>query len=186
MVIAELRLGPAGVTADNASPFHDTFVGLFDAHFPKLYRFLDRLSGDPDLAADLAQESFVKLYRRGTVPDRPEAWLITVALNLFRNVRTTEHRRQSLLVLAQHETTAADSTRPADDDAIAEATAGRVRRTIARISDRDGQLLVLQSEGYSYRNIALALNLNEASIGTLLVRARRAFRTIYKDVCDAS
>jgi len=34
---------------------------LYEAHFPRLFRYLDRLSGDPALSADLAQEAFVRL-----------------------------------------------------------------------------------------------------------------------------
>jgi DNA-directed RNA polymerase specialized sigma24 family protein len=41
--------------------------------------------------------------------------------------------------------------------------------------------LLLRAEGYSYRDIATALDLNEASVGTLLARAVRAFRESYGD-----
>ncbi|MDX2121357.1 MAG: sigma factor, partial [Gemmatimonadota bacterium] len=63
-------------------PEQDPFDRLFEAQFPRLQRYLDRLSGDGELARDLAQESFLRLYRRSGLPDRPEAWLITVATNL--------------------------------------------------------------------------------------------------------
>ena len=46
--------------------FHDRCVELFETHFHRLYRYIDRVSGDPELAADLAQEAFIKLYRRGS------------------------------------------------------------------------------------------------------------------------
>jgi DNA-directed RNA polymerase specialized sigma24 family protein len=75
------------VDAPEAAPFHDLFVALFDVHFPRLYRYLDRLSGEPDLAADVAQEAFVRLYHRGAMPDSPQAWLISVAMNVFRDVK---------------------------------------------------------------------------------------------------
>ena len=59
-------------------PFPERFVALFEAEFPRLFRYLDRLSGEPELAADLAQEAFVRLHRPGAMPDRPQLWLITV------------------------------------------------------------------------------------------------------------
>ena len=90
------------------APFHDRFVALFNAHHHRMFRVLDRLSGDPELAADLAQEAFVRLYRRNAMPDAPEAWLISVALNLFRNVRTTRARRLRLLPPARAEEAMAD------------------------------------------------------------------------------
>jgi RNA polymerase sigma-70 factor (ECF subfamily) len=54
------------------------------------------------------------------------------------------------------------------------------------LPERDRKLLLLQAEGFSYRDIASALGLNEASVGTFLARARRAFRTAYEEPADAS
>jgi DNA-directed RNA polymerase specialized sigma24 family protein len=46
-------------------------------------------------------------------------------------------------------------------------------------------MLLLRAEGYGYRAIAAALELNELSVGTLLARAKRAFRTLYEESLDA-
>lgn len=159
--------------------FHDRFVELFDAHFQRLYRYLDRLSGDPDLAADVVQEAFVRLYRRGTMPDAPEGWLITVAMNLFRSARSTRSRRRRLLTPIRGESAHADPSLSPEDEAIAADERGRVRAALDQLSDRDRQLLLLQAEGYGYRDIASALELNSASVGVFLARARRAFRENY-------
>jgi RNA polymerase sigma-70 factor (ECF subfamily) len=163
------------------SSFHDGFVELFNAEFHRLYRYLDRLSGDADLAADLAQDAFVRLYRRGTLPDVPEAWLITVATNLFRNARATRSRRARLLTPARASDVAGDP--PGEPGAALEQPESRerVRAAIDRLSDRERQLLLLRADGYSYRDIAVALNLNERSVGTLLARAKRAFLAAFRD-----
>jgi RNA polymerase sigma-70 factor (ECF subfamily) len=57
---------------------------------------------------------------------------------------------------------------------------GRVRAAIDRLAERDRQLLLLRAEGYGYRELAAALGLNESSVGTLLARAKRAFREAYE------
>jgi len=156
-------------------------VELFDAQFPRLFRYLDRLSGEPDLAADVAQDTFVRLYRRGEMPHTPQAWLITVAMNLFRNAKSTRRRRLRLLTPSRGEHAHSEPP-PAPDDAVVQDEArGRVRRAIDRLPERERHLLLLQAEGYSYRDIARALALNEASVGTLLARARRQFRDGYDD-----
>lgn len=157
------------------STFSELFARTFTAEFPRLFRFLSRLSGEPDLAADVAQDAFVRLFARGSMPNEPSAWLISVALNLYRNARTTASRRRRLLTLSRAEAVMADPP-PApgasiDDDS----RRAVVRRTLERLADRDRQLLLLCAESYRYREIAMALDLNEGSVGTLLARAKRAF-----------
>lgn len=164
--------------------FRDQFTAVFDANFARLFRYLDRLSGEPELAADLAQEAFVRLYQRGALPDSPAAWLITVAMNLFRNDRGSRRRRQRLLAEAYATGAFAGGDCPADDRVVAEETRVRVREAIARLPERERRLLLLSVEGFSYREMASGLGLHEASVGTLLARARRRFRDLYEERAD--
>ncbi len=166
---------------DAAASFHAQFVTLFDEHFQHLYRYLDRLSGEPELASDLAQEAFVKLYGRGSMPDRPTAWLVSVSMNLFRNEKSTRSRRRRLLTVTRGEGVHSDPAPSPEQNAVAEETRRRVRTAIDRLSEREQRLLLLHSEGYGYRDIATTLGLNEASVGTLLARARSAFRQSFGD-----
>jgi RNA polymerase sigma-70 factor (ECF subfamily) len=165
--------------------FDARFRDLFQTEFPRLFRYLDRLSGEPDVAADLAQEAFIRLNRRGTMPDHPGGWLITVAMNLFRNLRSTDARRRRLLTVARAESVLADPSPTPSQSSDATESSARVRAAIGHLPDREQRLLLLRAEGYSYRDIAVALELNEASIGTLLARAKRTFRKAY-EASDAS
>jgi RNA polymerase sigma factor (sigma-70 family) len=161
--------------------FDADFELLFQHEYPRLFRYLDRVSADPDLAADLAQDAFIRLYRRGAMPERPGVWLITVAMNLFRNVRSTHARRHRLLSAARGESGLADE--PVSPEQLPEAgdTAEQVRHALSVLPAREQQMLLLRAEGYSYRDIATALRLNESSIGTLLARAKRGFSAAYKE-----
>lgn len=165
---------------------HEQFVGLFEAHSRRLFRYLNRLTGDPELAADLVQETFIRLYQRGEPPDAPEAWLISVAMNLFRNESTTQRRRKRLLTVSRGEGAHSDAEPRPDHRVVLDETAGRVRAAIDGMPERDRHLLLLRAEGYSYREIAGALELNEASVGVLLARAKRSFRDHYEGPNDAS
>lgn len=165
--------------------FHDRFVALFNAHFHRIYRYLDRLSGEPELAADVVQQAFIKLYGRGSLPDAPEAWLITVAMNLFRNETSARSRRRRLLTPARGEAAHSDPPPSPEHAAGAEDSRRRVRTALDRLPERERRMLLLRAEGYSYRDIAAVLDLNEASVGVLLMRARGAFRTLYEEALDA-
>ena len=165
--------------------FHERFVRLFDANSRRLYRYLNRLSGEPELAADVVQEAFVKLYQRGSMPDAPEAWLITVAMNLFRNEKSTRSRRLRLLTPARGEHALGDPAPSPEQAATAEDSRRMVRSALDRLPERERRMLLLRAEGYRYREIAAALGLNETSVGVLLARARRAFRQAYEEASDA-
>jgi RNA polymerase sigma factor (sigma-70 family) len=119
------------------------------------------------------------------MPDRPGIWLITVALNLFRNVRSTDARRKRLLTIARAESVLADPPPTAAQGDDAAEGYGRVRAAMNRLPEREQRMLLLRAEGYSYRDIAATLDLNETSVGTLLARAKRAFRVAYEG-SDAS
>jgi RNA polymerase sigma-70 factor (ECF subfamily) len=167
-------------------PFRDSFVKLFDAQFHRLFRYMNRLSGDPELAADLAQEAFIRLYRRGSLPDAPEAWLVTVSMNLFRNARSTRARRRRLLTTGRAEAIMSDPPTPPGESGLTTQSSERARAALERVPERERQMLLLRAEGHSYRDIAIALGLNEGSIGTLLARAKRAFREAYEADLGAS
>lgn len=161
--------------------FHVDVAALFEAHFQRLYRVVQRLSGEPQLAADTVQEAFVRLYRRGSLPDEPEAWLVSVALNLFRNERGKHRRRMRLMTPERGERVLADPPPSPEEDAMSRDSQRCVRAALERLPQRDQQMLLLHAEGFRYREIALALKLNEASVGTLLARARRTFREAYEE-----
>ena len=55
----------------------------------------------------------------------------------------------------------------------------RVRFVLALVPRRQSELLLLHSHGFGYVELASALGLNPASVGTLLIRAQRAFRKEY-------
>jgi RNA polymerase sigma factor (sigma-70 family) len=155
-------------------PFRATFEGLFDAHFQKVFRYLDRASGDPALAEDLAQETFLRLFRRGAMPDSPGAWLASVAMNLLRNAKSKETRRRRLD--SPERAIGAHSESPEPPDPGREEDRGRARAALDRLPQRERDLLLLRAEGLSYRELADALGIAEASVGTLLARAKTQFR----------
>lgn len=87
-------------------------------HSP-VYQFLYRYSGDPALADDLAQETFIRLLAyRGEAPTHFRAWIYTVATNLARDqFRSAAYRREQTVDLEDYEAQPADP--PEGDDMAA-------------------------------------------------------------------
>jgi RNA polymerase sigma-70 factor, ECF subfamily len=170
----------------SSQTFEHRVAQLFEREFPRVFRVLQRLSGDADLASDLAQEAFVKLLHRGDMPDTPVPWLVTVALNQLRNTRSRERRREQLLAAAADDEPEAFRVPRADTALLQVESQQRVRTTLSQLPARQAALLMMSAEGYSYREIAQAMELTEASVGAMILRARRAFRALHSESADAS
>lgn len=160
--------------------FDAEFRAVFDARYEELFRLIDRYTGDGALAADVTQETFVRLYRRGAMPDDVRAWLASVSLNLARDERRRVARRLRLIARRAPEDTMADPVPSPEERALARERGALVRGALDTLPERDRALLLLRQEGYSYRELATALGIAEPSVGTLLARAKAAFRTAFE------
>jgi len=166
------------------------FDATFLEHWQPIYRTLMRLVGDHAEAEDLALETFWRLYQRP--PSKQSdfnlgGWLYRVATNLGLNALRAHKRRQ------QHELRAGrwtieTSTRDPAQTAADEDERRCVRQVLAEMDERQAQLLLLRHSGISYADLAAALDVAPASIGTLLARAEREFEKRYrqKEGLDAS
>jgi len=76
---------------------------LYDAHVERIYRLMHRMAGDPDLAADFTQDTFIRAFDR-LEQYRGESslatWLhtiaVSVALNGMRKVKRLRGRTESV------------------------------------------------------------------------------------------
>lgn len=173
-------------TIEGSRSFEELFREEFENRFSSVFRYVDRLSGDPDMAADIAQEAFMRLYQRGALPIDTGSWLAVVARNLFHNARARTNRRQRLLARERDRRLTDDSIRSPEIDFEAARNREKVRSALDRLPLREREMLVLRYEGYSYREIAKILEMNPASVGTLLARAKEAFRRALEDRGDAT
>lgn len=177
---------PAGERlAVTDSSFDSEFARHFSERFARLFSYLNRLTGDPDLASDLAQDAFLRLYRRGGLPDDVGAWLVTVAHNSLRDQQRSLRRRVRLLLIGRERVPVPVAAPDAHAGLVAAERQHRVRVVLEQLSARDRQLLLLHHADYSYREIALVLGVAETGIGTMLRRAGIAFRRAFEETYGA-
>lgn len=145
---------------------------LYREHGERLFRYLIRLSGDPELAADVLQDTFVRLVERPPRrPDHLKAWLFQVATNRLRDLRRKSARRSNLLHEGVVRGALADPP-PRPDRAVERAESQRiVRRALDALSERDQAILLMREEGFAHREIAEAVGTTTGSVGTLIARA---------------
>jgi RNA polymerase sigma-70 factor (ECF subfamily) len=143
------------------------FDRLYEAHSRALYAYFLGGVGDRDLAADLLQETFVRVWRHindlHRIPgERQPFWLFAVARNLL-----TDHRRRKAPSECRAAYKEAAAARPPDDPAADPVRALEVkedaRAVDAAVARLPGELRVVLA-------LHLLTGLTSAQIGQLLGR----------------
>jgi RNA polymerase sigma-70 factor, ECF subfamily len=146
---------------------------LFQQHHAALRRYLARYTGDADMAADIAQEAFVRFLEHAPPADAAAPWLFRVATNLAKDHARTRTRRRHLVLSGRAMLSHSDPA-AAPDAAVARTVARRlVGEAFDALSEKERMALLMREEGYAHREIADALGTTTGSIGTLLARALR-------------
>lgn len=156
--------GETTIEAGDGSLRRDDMLSTWMARWGgRLVRYAHFLINDPDMAQDIAQEAFLRLYvHMGRTGEEPRvAWLFTVAKNLAHDAR--RRTRPSAPV--------ADLPDPNADRGLLAAT---VRDALDRLKPEDRECLYL----FYYAElptdaIAAHLKLPAATVRTRLRRARQ-------------
>ena len=152
------------------------FVDLaYRLHLDTTYASAMRTTRDPDAAADVTQEAFIRLLteaRRGRRPDNPAAWLCRAATNVAISGirRTTVARRLAPKLL--------DRSTPAQPEAIAIAheREAELGGALATLRPAERRALILASEGSTGLEIARVLGRTHGATRALICRARATVR----------
>ncbi|RJQ29314.1 MAG: sigma-70 family RNA polymerase sigma factor [Peptococcaceae bacterium] len=157
------------------------FNKIFEAYYRSVHRRAVYILGSAEAAEDVAQETFLRLYR--TPPQEQNniaGWLMRVAANLAYNHLRGENnraRRESAKFL--EEPVAASS--PSVEEMFLQSEEARmVHSVLQRLPPRDRVCLLLKHSGAGYREIADALSIKPGSVGVILARARAGFKKEYE------
>jgi len=184
VLVAMKVRGPAEDDSQ-AAPLAGSFDELFQAHWGRIYRLLVRLVGDPAEAEDLALETFYRLYQKRPADGEGSnlgGWLHRVATNLgLHSIRSFQRRQLYELQAGKGFLEELQRDHPAEIQA-ADEDRRLARLALARMSQKQAELLILRYSGLAYKEIAAVLRLSPSSIGPLLVRAEREFEKQYRAV----
>jgi RNA polymerase sigma factor (sigma-70 family) len=152
------------------------FEAVFVADYAPVTRLIARVIRDPGRAEELAVEAFWRLWKTSSAHgETAGGWLrrtaVRLAIDELRR-RSRRERYDRLLMFGRGPSTP-------DELFLATEEQGRVRTVLAAMPRRQAELLLLRSDDGSYEELAVAFSVNPASVGTLLSRARQAFRQEY-------
>ncbi len=147
------------------------------------YVFALQLTGRPDVARDVAQESLVRLFDRldRFDPGRPlEPWLFTIVRNQVRDHARRERVRRHESLDAWLEGGGQRAASAATDPvALAERAelARRIWKAVSGLSAAHREIVVLRDyHDLSYREIAAVLSIPEGTVMSRLHAARMRLR----------
>src|ERR1700674_2139188 len=154
----------------------EDFDRLYRTAYPRVYRTLSAILGDPAEAEDCAQDAFVQAFRawHRWRPDAPaEAWVHRIAVNRAISVRRRARLRTVAEVLRPLGRPAT-SVNPADA-----ATRPDLLTALRSLPPKLAAAIVLRHyHGYNNREIAAALGVSERTIGSRLHQAAERLRDI--------
>lgn len=183
-------MSDAPVSTDRREEFEREAMPHMDA----VYRFALRLSGDPDQASDLVQETYLRAWKswdQYTTGTRAKSWLFTICRNVFlRQVERGTRHRETVEERAPREATSSGgsiinpvwtSTAQKDPegkffDSIVD---DRVLRAIDELPEEYRTAVVMSDvEGLPYADIAEAMEVPVGTVKSRLFRGRRQLQMV--------
>jgi RNA polymerase sigma-70 factor (ECF subfamily) len=159
----------------------DTFAfgELVQRHQQRLVRFARRMLRDGDLAEDVVQDAFLRLWRMRT-RYRPHGSLQALLLRMVRNLCLDYARATTPAEPLDNDCT---DTSPGPETTVqGQAMAEAVRYTVLSLSEPQRAVFILsQYEGLSYREIAEVLG---CPVGTVASRKAQATAALQRRLAD--
>jgi len=157
---------------------------LWVAHAPRIDAVVRRLVGDPDQAADIAQEVWIQIFRalptwRGD--SQFSTWAHRIAVNRTLNALRSVRR------LAKIETVMEDDTVAVDDDLDRTFLAQSIDEAVRKLSPGARAVFVLHDvEGYTHEEIVQELGITSGGSKSQLFKARAKLRRLLAHLVDIS
>lgn len=147
---------------------------------PRLLALASRILGDADEAKDVAQESFLRIWRQAanwrSGEARFDTWLHRVVLNLCHD--RLRKRKERPLEDDEPGSEPVDSAPRPDEQLEATARSEQMAAALAALPDRQREAIVLQYyQELSNIEAAALMNISVDALESLLSRARRNLRS---------
>ena len=155
---------------------------LWTRHAPHIDAVVRRLVGDPDTAADVAQEVWIQIFRalpsyRGD--SQFGTWAHRIAVN-----RTLNALRQTKRI-AMRETTIEDDSASVEHDSERAILAATIEEAARQLSPGARAVFMLHDvEGYTHEEIAQELGITSGGSKSQLFKARAKLRRLLAHVID--
>ena len=137
------------------------FEKTYRDHYSKLFRIATKMLQDPEVAKDVVQDVFTAYYfamSNEKVIRDTKNWLVRSTIN-----KGIDYKRKAARTVTMEKPLPETGEQTLDE-------ASDILNAIAHLNEKEQTLVVLYSEGYSYKEIAEMTGRNLPSIGKTLSR----------------
>lgn len=173
----------AGIVSRVQAGDANAFEELVTAYEKNVYNLALRMTGNPEDAADMSQEAFLKAFHslhsfRGE--SKFSVWLYRIVSNVCLDFLRRKSRRQTVSLSTEDDDGGEAQLELPDESQAPEAlleqklTRDAVRRGLEALPPEQRQILLLREiQGLSYDEIADALALESGTVKSRIFRARK-------------
>ncbi|MFI5384485.1 MAG: RNA polymerase sigma factor [Fimbriimonadales bacterium] len=169
------------------------FDQLVAKHRQRAYQYAFRLTRDPEEAADIVSESFIRMHRSIQNFKGDSAfttWMYRISTNCFLDIRKKKRGKQAISLEATVQTPDGEvvyqfeDTAPSPHERAERSEAMRaIRAALAVLPEYQRAIILMyHAEMQSYEEIAAALRLPIGTVKSRLNRARLSLRTLLEPV----
>ena len=204
--VQEVELEPVSGRVDLSQLSDEELAVLLQQHVDEafdilVYRYKDpllnylfRFMGSLEVAEDLVQETFVRLYQKRTLYEpvaRFSTWLYTIASNLARSELRRPYRRYHVSIVRERDPDVDFELSLRDQEPDPERSADsrlkneRIQEALANLPETFREAVILRDvQGLRYEDICEILGQQIGTVKSRIFRGRSMLKTMLKDIYD--
>ena len=157
------------------------FNDIYQQHSAMVFRLVSKFTLGSHETDDIVQDVFVKLYLQmeaGVIVEYPKTWLYKVATNACLNSISRNKETHSIENIEPLEVNVGDSI---DEKIENEEQRLMLQNALLKLKENERAIVILYSEGLSYKEIAEASGVRFSSIGKVLSRSLEKLKPLLKN-----
>ncbi|WP_372640944.1 RNA polymerase sigma factor [Ancylomarina sp.] len=157
----------------------ETFEKIYNDNYEAMFRVARKMVYDGDVVSDIVQEVFIYFFdkvNRGEKVRYPKSWLYRATYNKCIDYWREKKRFETIDLI--------EASRIEDEDNDNSAAKAALNLALDRLKPDERFLVVLYSEGLSYKEMAEVTEIKITSVGKTLSRILKKIEIELKCQCD--